>query len=494
MPTLADLLAHPGLGLTVLAGEDSLDREIRWVATSEHPDPTPFLRGGELLLTTGMRLGSRLSDARQLADRLRKAGVVAIGYGVGVTSDRVPTRLKQAADEHGLVLIEVDEPTPFISVTKAVSEMLATEQYAEVSRGYQAQQDLTRAATRGGVAGIVRSLAKSLNGWVLLLDRRGGVLHSHPVGAESRASALLPELASLRSERRAALALVQADEHVSVHPVGAGARANAFLVAGTPHTPLGSDRGLVRLAGALLAVVGDRDDEPTRRRLLALLGLVRSHAVDDPAVLKDLGATVLSHPAVRVVAAHGLRSQVERWSHGLDDATSDDCLVVWHREAGWAVIPKLNSADAIVDLARRFEGLHLGVSDALPPERFAEALEQAERALTSARQRDQRVTLYADVVTDPLGMIDPADATAFADQLLAPLRAEDERGGGLLLDTLRVWLQHHGQLGPAAVELGIHRHTMRHRVQRAELLLGRSLHDADTRMELWYALRVVQEV
>jgi DNA-binding PucR family transcriptional regulator len=31
-------------------------------------------------------------------------------------------------------------------------------------------------------------------------------------------------------------------------------------------------------------------------------------------------------------------------------------------------------------------------------------------------------------------------------------------------------------------------------VRRAESLLGRSLDDVDSRMELWYALRVVQNV
>jgi DNA-binding PucR family transcriptional regulator len=491
MPTLADLVAYPGLGLTVLAGEDLLDREIRWVATSEHPDPRPFLRGGELLLTTGMRLGASLAAVRLFAERLREAGVVAIGYGVGVTSDRVPARLQRAAAEHDLVVIEVDEPTPFIAISKAVSEMLATEQYSEVTRAYRAQQELTRAAVRGGVAGMVRSLATSLGGWALLLDRRGALLHSSPLTARDRVPALLPELDRLRSQNRSALSLVQADEHVSVHPVGTGARAQAFLVAGTPHTPMAGDRGLVSLAGALLAVVDDRDDEPSRRRSLALLALVRSGAVTDPAVLADLGAPVLRRSSVRVATARGPQAELARWNHGLEDA-ANNCLVVSKGRQSWTVISELPSTEAFRELASRSNGLQVGVSEPFPPERLADALEQAERALALAVQRHRRVVLYADVLTDPLRLIDPADATAFADRLLAPLRAEDGPGGELLIDTLRVWLEHHGQLGPAATDLGVHRHTMRHRVRRAESLLGRSLDDAETRMELWYALRVVQ--
>jgi purine catabolism regulator len=158
----------------------------------------------------------------------------------------------------------------------------------------------------------------------------------------------------------------------------------------------------------------------------------------------------------------------------------------------WTVISELPSTEIFRELASRSNGLQVGVSEPFPPERLADALEQAERALALAVQRHRRVVLYADVLTDPLRLIDPADATAFADRLLAPLRAEDGPGGELLIDTLRVWLEHHGQLGPAATDLGVHRHTMRHRVRRAESLLGRSLDDAETRMELWYALRVVQ--
>lgn len=492
MPSVAELLAYPGLGLRVLAGEELLEREIRWVATSEHPDPTPFLQGGELLLTTGMRLGKNLDAVRAFASRLRDAGVVGIGYGIGVVSERVPSRLQRAATEQGLVLLEVDVPTPFVAIGKAVSDMLATQQYAEVTRGYRAQQELTRVAVRGGVAGIVRSLARSLDGWVLLLDGRAAVLQAFPASARARAAALRPEVERLRSAGRAALSLVQADEHVSVHPVGTGARAQAFLVAGTSRTPLASDRALLGLAGALLAVVGNRgDDEPTRRRAAAVLSLVRDGAVVDPGVLADLGASVLRGPSVHVVAVGGTHAEVEQWARRVEDAAAEDCLVVPAGASGCAVLAGSPADEETMGAAR---GVRIGVSDECPPDHLRAAIEQAERALATAQVRKTAVVRYADVLAGPIGLADPADAAAFADRLLAPLRAADDTGGADLLTTLRVWLEHHGQLGPAATELGVHRHTMRHRVRRAESLLGRPLDDVDSRMELWYALRVVQSV
>jgi len=51
-----ELLAVPELRLRLLAGQDAaLDRPVRWVAPTELADPTPFMDGGELILTTGLR-------------------------------------------------------------------------------------------------------------------------------------------------------------------------------------------------------------------------------------------------------------------------------------------------------------------------------------------------------------------------------------------------------------------------------------------------------
>ncbi|MCW2958905.1 MAG: hypothetical protein JWP18_1708, partial [Solirubrobacterales bacterium] len=42
------------LDVTVRSGDAHLDAPVRWVHISELEDPTPWLSGGELLLTTGL--------------------------------------------------------------------------------------------------------------------------------------------------------------------------------------------------------------------------------------------------------------------------------------------------------------------------------------------------------------------------------------------------------------------------------------------------------
>ncbi len=75
---LADLLAVPGLELAAV-GVSEPDVDVRWVATSELVDPTPYLQGGEVLLTTGLEtaaLADEVAGVRRAPGprRRRRAG------------------------------------------------------------------------------------------------------------------------------------------------------------------------------------------------------------------------------------------------------------------------------------------------------------------------------------------------------------------------------------------------------------------------------------
>src|SRR5664279_5294165 len=89
------------LGLVVLAGSTGLERRIEWAHSIELADPSPWLRGGELLLTTGLRLPFAGDDElRSYVDRLNRAGVVALGFGVGLSHARVPDAMVAVSYTH----------------------------------------------------------------------------------------------------------------------------------------------------------------------------------------------------------------------------------------------------------------------------------------------------------------------------------------------------------------------------------------------------------
>ncbi|HJX44434.1 MAG TPA: PucR family transcriptional regulator ligand-binding domain-containing protein, partial [Geodermatophilus sp.] len=146
--TLADLVADPALGLVLHTPGSGVDRPVSWVHVSELADPTPFLEGGELLLTTGLAL--RGEAAHAYVARLARAGVVGLGLGTGLGVDAVPADLVDAAEGAGLALLEVPHRTPFIALSRNVSAALAADEYAALARAATAQQELTRAALAPG--------------------------------------------------------------------------------------------------------------------------------------------------------------------------------------------------------------------------------------------------------------------------------------------------------------------------------------------------------
>jgi purine catabolism regulator len=121
-----------------------------------------------------------------------------------------------------------------------------------------------------------------------------------------------------------------------------------------------------------------------------------------------------------------------------------------------------------------------------------DALRQAREAAELALRRGGTAVAFAELGAGGLSaLVDPHAGRAFADALLAPLLDTDRAGRGDLARSLRTWLAHHGQYEPAAAELGVHRHTLRHRVRRSGELLGRDLDTPGARAELWFALQLV---
>ncbi len=197
--TLASLVQHSALKLTVRAGEDRLDTPVRWAHVSELADPVPYMEGGELLLTTAMTLDAENVEAmRRYVRHLAGAGVVGVGFAVGVNYDALPQALLDAALEEDLPLLEVPRRTPFLAISKAVSAALAADQYRAVTAGFEAQRELTRAALAEGPDAVVARLAAHVDGWAALYDASGAVVAAAPDWAARRAARLAPDVQRLR--------------------------------------------------------------------------------------------------------------------------------------------------------------------------------------------------------------------------------------------------------------------------------------------------------
>src|SRR3954462_8976867 len=182
MLTVREVLGD--LDVEVLAGEANLDVPVRWVHISELRDPTPWLSGGELLLTTGLALDTPKRQ-RDFIATLADHGLAGVGLGTGFTHETVPPALVEAAAERGFPLFEVPYELPFIALTEQAFTRLVNEQYALLQRSIAAQERLQRIVLgERGLEAIVGALANLIGGAALVFDGRGELQAQRPFRRE----------------------------------------------------------------------------------------------------------------------------------------------------------------------------------------------------------------------------------------------------------------------------------------------------------------------
>ncbi|MFD6967893.1 helix-turn-helix domain-containing protein [Streptomyces sp. NPDC059949] len=505
---LGRLLADGELGLRRLAGP--AEAEVHGVHASEMADPSPYLLGGELLLTAGAGLaGAELAgaglagveadpdggppdggapdggtDAGLYVERLVRAGAAALGFGVTPVHESVPQALVDACTRHGLPLVEVPPATPFTAVGRAVWRLMAQARTRELRRVTDAQQSLAAAAARTDpVPAVLSRLASALGGWACLLAPAtrteagaataagtgvpgGGVIRSAWAGAAgvepgAEVRTALDALARRVAPGPGSAATATdtlAGTHLAAYAVGGG----QVLALATPARAPG-DHTIASVAAVLLTLLTASrpagteaaaltrlllDNEPADALAPGPWFVVRARGAGDPQALAAALGTVL-------LDAHGNGA-----GNGAGDG--DGVRLITDREPapqpGWT----------------------LGVSAPAAPDGLATAAAQAQRALDRAEAA--RTPLVRHTAGGLDSLLDPAEARAHAEALLAPL-------GTAHRETLRAWLAHHGSWDRTAAALAVHRNTVRQRIARAATLLGRDLDDPDTRMELWFALR-----
>ncbi|MEU6866948.1 helix-turn-helix domain-containing protein [Streptomyces sp. NPDC046876] len=457
---LSALLADRELGLRHVAGP--AEAAVHGVHASEMDDPSPYLLGGELLLTATAGAGEArdAGDAAaydRYAARLVAAGAAALGFGVAPVHEEVPAALADACARHGLPLLEVPPRTPFTAVARAVWRLMAEARTRELRRVTEAQQALAAAAARPDpVPAVLSRLAASLGGQVLLWPDGRTAGNPPPPAAAAVRPALDALLARVGGPAAGpATATDQADGwHLAAYALGRRAALGTATPARTP-----GDHTVASVAAVLLTLLtADRPAGPETAALARLL-------------LGGSPAEALNGPGPwYAVHARGTAATAD------PQALAAALGTVLLDPAGPAV-RLLTDRDPEPQ-----PGWRLGVSAPAAADALATADAQARRALDRADAARTPLARH----TDPgfAGLLGEAEARAHAEALLGPLSPA-------LRETLRGWLAHHGSWDRSAAALGIHRNTVRQRITRAAALLDRDLDDPDVRAELWFALRWV---
>lgn len=119
--TVEDLLSFPALQLRLLAGEGGLGRAVSWAHVSELDDPTPWLMGAEMIMTTGLAIPRAAARQRAYLERLDDAGVAALALSAQLHVPPLHKAFFAAAEERGMPVLQVPLAVPFIAVAQEVA-------------------------------------------------------------------------------------------------------------------------------------------------------------------------------------------------------------------------------------------------------------------------------------------------------------------------------------------------------------------------------------
>src|SRR6476661_5060161 len=468
--SLAALLGVPSLHLTKAGlAETTWHQDILWVAVTEQEDPQRFLNGGELVLTTGMRLRSA-PEQRRFVRQVQRAGAVGIGFGVGLTHDAVPPALIAEANRWGLPVVEVPYETPFIAIGKLVADAQSADHLVKLERLIAGHQILARALlTGGGLAELLRHL--------------GGMLRTDIVLTQFTA-----QLYNSTAEAPSA------DSWAS-YPIPTGRRDACTLWVKQPF----EDTGIVCYAQNLISVeLNNMVKHRQARRALAgqVLEDVIHGTLEPSEATRRLAGVGINSTRKNVVllaesAAHqkqlGSSSLPQPLAAAVGSVVGKDLVVVVADDGSGASALARSLSDHLAEA-----GIHatIGIGGAYTKPNglrwsYFEARDAASHGLPV--NEPERLSL-----TSLLLASEDVPLADMASESLNPLRAFDAAHGAELMATLESYLGNNGSVAAVAEELTLHRNTVRYRLAQITELTGYDPAVTADRVQLWLALAVAR--
>ncbi len=506
LPTLRELLRRPAFrDAEVLAGRQGLDAPVRWVHVGEIPDIASYLRGQELVLSTGVGL-HRPQERRRYLERLAGCKVAGVCIELGRYLQRVPKDMIELADRLELPLVTFVRPVRFVDITRDVHEVILQGEQRILLSLRQLADDLRLAQPSGDPqAEIVGRLGFWLDDATVFLPAEGEPLRAGAPHRVHELEAKVPGLLAASHEPAIPSDTQLADgSRILWRPVPQRDGAAGLLIAACHRgDELSSDMAL-ELGAAALAQVPSREqrhpslDTGDDELLAALLrgegqGLGRplTARLGQAGRLPARAALVLLRPrkgqAVALLSA--LQADLrQKGTRALAAEHGRDVALLLFDPPSRGVL-----RDLLADLGAASEplgGAAIGASTILPLHDLTAATPEAELALATAVWSEGASSAFYDelgALRVLANLRQDFDTAAVVEQEIGPLLSYDRRHMGHLLETLDVLLKvpHKDE---AARRLGIRRQTLYYRIERIASLLGEDFLQPERRLGLTLAL------
>lgn len=479
LPTVASLCRTLGKHLHPVDGFEVPETPVTAVHISELVDPTSYVVGGELLLTTGLILPTSKIEWDGYVSRLRSIPIAALGIGLGPRYSEPPEALVEACKASGLTLLIVPDPTPFLTITKTYWSARARSSEQHLQDEVAVHRALIdAAASPDPPAEVLRRLARAVDGWAASLTSTGKLDQIHPAGSVEEAEALQSEVERLEvGGIHSAASFVARGRYVAIFPLSVEQAVVGYLAVGTPEQLSATHRRVVLTAVALLSIDSIRWQRTAPAREAAarcVASLVDLGHLEAARQLAELEGLPMLQREGRVVLVHARDSEkvvrvVKSWS-------ADVLAVAITRAESWYLLHP--GHPRLTDLRRS-----LSKADPTASAVVSELVRLEDIGTTRSRLADRLHGLSRGELE--------LDEFPLGDARLIVARLDDflEMQNRDLIAAVAAYFRHRGQWVQASRDLGVHRNTLRYRVSRAREALGVDIDDPDIAARLWLLMR-----
>jgi purine catabolism regulator len=539
LPTVAQVLELDVMraGSPIIGGGASgLDRPVRWVHVSEVPDIGDLLRGGELLLTTGIALPDSPAELISYVHSLAEAGASGLVVELVRRYHDLPAVLSEAGDRYDLPVVGLRREVRFVTITEAVHSVIIDARVTDLRSSERVRQALQPLATEGAsIHDVVERMAR-LAGCPVVLESIAHRVLDYDLAASSEAEVL----DDWESRSRRAHGDPDSLEHpwLSI-PVGARGEVWGRLVLLPGHHPTNEQRRVLEEGANTLAVmrlIEHREplDQRAQRSLVddvleRRFGSedeihVRAAAIGVPTRGRTLHAMVLwlrdgANPRDLVASVQdtlrtaGVSALIAPQSGGtlalvLTLAPNAD---PWQSVDTVAAAVRRHLADVVVSVGageplRGWPDLRRGLNEATsaaragtppaapPPPVLAGELNLGTPASGARPLLNPSYLRVADIRLRGLLRLlaDNVHLQRFVERELGPLLAHDHRHNTRLLEVLGTYLEAGGNKSLAATRSHLSRAAFYQHMERVARVLGADPEDPESRTSLHVALLAYQ--
>ena len=530
---VAELLHLPFLsGMHVIAGESGMECEVHTVNMMDAPDIITFLKPNEFLVTTAYHLKDQPLLLKNLVEGMAKQGCAALGIKTQRYLKVVPDEILQLANELSLPIIDLPEELSLGEITNLTLRAILDQRAHELMYAMETHKQFTNLIMRGkGIQKLLDHLSNMIEFPITLVDQ-----YLKPITQPSRASPIFSIIKKIGSEGFNyqatktpffSFSVLSNQQTYTVFPIYMDEKIFGHLIiSGEIKTSdnlitLTIEQATNVISFALMKEHALKQHDRNIRNEFFLHVLDGSFSSQEEIINRakefflhneqayicavgkidetqeTINFTQQQEKADSVHAfleeeLHEAPFPIHLFTKGkkcilLYEVNEDSTRSLQYVEASLQSLQKLVKSQ--FDCTISFGVSHMAPKFLQTKNAFKEANDSLKEGGLSKRPEYIQTFRTKDIM-ELLRIIPEEDLKNFHHFALKGFSKINNEEQEPLLQTLSVYLETHCQISETAKRLFVHRNTVVYRLEKCEELLGKSLKDSETTLQIRLALRI----